>query len=349
MLIDLSGVTHHQEGHATPGFTLFSPIQSNRAYLIDKQGEVAHEWVVQGKCTNWCELLPNGNLWMNGAGATPAPIPFGAGLMREYDWHGNVVWEHEDPMQHHDCRRLPNGGAVYAAWEEIPADVARGIPGGIPGSEANGKVFGEVIREVDESGNVVWEWRNSELDFEEFPFHANGLRKNYGHCNTVCPLPDGNYLLSMKVLNLLLIVERATGNVVWTFQSDGLGGQHDVQITPQGTILVFANNTYSPDLAHSQVWEIDIETKEIIWRFTEKHNPMNFFSTHISGVQRLSSGNTLICEGAKGCLMEVTPDRNVVWQYVSPFWASHPKFVEINWIYRARHYDPGASELKGLV
>ena len=47
---------------------------------------------------------------------------------------------------------------------------------------------------------------------------------------------------------------------------------------------------------------------------------MNFFSTHISGVQRLASGNTLICEGAKGAIFEATPDRDVVWHYVNPNW-----------------------------
>lgn len=153
----------------------------------------------------------------------------------------------------------------------------------------------------------------------------------------------------MKVLNLLLIVERSSGNVIWEIQNDALGGQHDVQMIPEGTILVFANNTYSPDLAHSQVWEFDVETKEIIWRFTEKQSPMNFFSTQISGVQRPSSGNTLICEGAKGCIFETTPDCEVVWEFVSPYWREHPIFGSMNWIFRARRYAFDSPEMKNRV
>ncbi len=76
---------------------------------------------------------------------------------------------------------------------------------------------------------------------------------------------------------------------------------------------------------------------------------MNFFSTHLSGVQRLASGNTLICEGAKGAIFEVTPDRDVVWHYVNPNWQSHPKFTSINWVFRARHYAPDSPEIANLL
>lgn len=342
-----SGLTIIDRDVVTQGLVLFSPVQSELAVLIDREGREVHRWKVGGRCTNACALLPSGNLWMNEAGETPAPIPFGAGRMVEYAPDGAIVWAHDDQMQHHDARRLPSGRTVYLAWERLPDEQASTLKGGVPGSEANGAIYGEVIREVEPDGTTVWEWRLA--DHALWPFHRNAVRRNYGHANTIDPLPNGDYLLSLKVLNLLLIVSRKTGEIVWSFQNDGLGGQHDVQMTASGTILVFANGTYSPDLAHSQVWEIDRESKEIIWRFTEKQNPMNFFSTHISGVQRLASGNTLICEGAKGCLMEVTPDRDVIWQYVNPHWQAHPKFTNINWIFRARHYAPDSPEVAPYI
>ena len=46
-----------------------------------------------------------------------------------------------------------------------------------------------------------------------------------------------------------------------------------------------------------------------------------FFSTNISGAQRLPNGNTLITEGAPGRLLEVTNDRRVVWEYIYPVFA----------------------------
>jgi len=38
----------------------------------------------------------------------------------------------------------------------------------------------------------------------------------------------------------------------------------------------------------------------------------------LSGAQRLPSGNTLICSGSNGTLMEVTPEKAVVWKYINP-------------------------------
>ncbi|MDE0210355.1 MAG: hypothetical protein OXJ64_10780 [Boseongicola sp.] len=113
MQIDHSGVTVHDPGRSTRGYVLFAPVQSSQALLVDYDGNVRHRWAVHGKCTNWCYLLPNGNLFMNEAGSTPAPIPFGAGMMREYSPDGRIAWEHEDTMQHHDARRLEDGRTVY--------------------------------------------------------------------------------------------------------------------------------------------------------------------------------------------------------------------------------------------
>lgn len=44
----------------------------------------------------------------------------------------------------------------------------------------------------------------------------------------------------------------------------------------------------------------------------------NFYSAEISGCQRLPNGNTLICEGIKGNLFEVTPAGQKVWNYICP-------------------------------
>ena len=45
----------------------------------------------------------------------------------------------------------------------------------------------------------------------------------------------------------------------------------------------------------------------------------DFFSPNISGAQRLPNGNTLICEGNSGHLFEVTPEGEMVWEYVTAY------------------------------
>ena len=54
-----------------------------------------------------------------------------------------------------------------------------------------------------------------------------------------------------------------------------------------------------------------------VW--TYQSNPAtDFYSAEISGCQRLPNGNTLICEGVKGNLFEVTSAGSCVWQYLCP-------------------------------
>jgi outer membrane protein assembly factor BamB len=349
MLIQNTGVTFHDKSRSTPGHVLLKPSEGHDVYLIDYDGKTIHSWKAGGGITNWCYLLPNGNLFVNERCENPRGVPLTvSGLMREYDLQGNIVWEHLDPYQHHDARRL-NGGVVYLAYTEMKLEDQRRVAGGIPGTEPPGGMAGEVIREVDERGNIVWEWDFAEVGFDRFPLHSNANRWSNGHTNTIQILRDGNYLISSKVRNLVLIVERRTRAVVWHYQNDELGGQHDAQMLDNGNVLLFANGAYAADLHHSQVWEINLATNEIVWRYIAKNNPMSFFSPHIGGCQRLPSGNTLICEGAKGCIFEVTPDGDVVWEYVCPYFNFHPRFGNINWLFRARHYLPDAPELQRWV
>ena len=53
------------------------------------------------------------------------------------------------------------------------------------------------------------------------------------------------------------------------------------------------------------------------WTYTAA-NPSDFYSSNISGAERLPNGNTLICEGSSGHLFEVDYEGNTVWDYVNP-------------------------------
>ncbi len=53
------------------------------------------------------------------------------------------------------------------------------------------------------------------------------------------------------------------------------------------------------------------------WQY-KAANPTDFYSQNISGAQRLSNGNTLICEGTSGNFFEVDAAGSIVWKYVNP-------------------------------
>jgi hypothetical protein len=60
----------------------------------------------------------------------------------------------------------------------------------------------------------------------------------------------------------------------------------------------------------------------------------------VSGAERLAGGNTFITEGATGRLFEITPEGEVVWEYVSPF-VQPSKFGPTPAIFRAHRYALG--------
>lgn len=212
-----------------------------------------------------------------------------SGRMSEYAPDGTLIWRHEDPYQHHDARKLPDG-AIYAAFTELSDDEKAAIPGGIPGSHSDGGPYGEFIRRVNDAGEVTWEWSFLDLGLETYPLHRNANRWSYGHTNTVFPLEDGRYLISSKNLNLLFILDPETDAVTWEYQNDEMSGQHDAQMLGNGNMLVFANGAYSSDLHHSKILEIDPRKNEVVWRYVARDDFTSFFSPHMGGVQRLPSG-----------------------------------------------------------
>ena len=102
-------------------------------------------------------------------------------------------------------------------------------------------------------------------------------------------------------------------------------------------MLIFDNGTHRTDhpATFSRVVEVDPSTSKIVWEYTDQ-SLFCFFSPYISGAQRLANGNTLICEGVHGRLFEVTSDKQVVWEYINPFFCTEPGRPGVNnWVFRA--------------
>ena len=88
---------------------------------------------------------------------------------------------------------------------------------------------------------------------------------------------------------------------------------------------------------------------DIEWRYSARDNMTSFFSPHMGGAQRLPGGNALICEGNKGCVFEVTPDGDIVREFVSPHFVQSEQFGRHNWLFRARWYAPDSPEIRAVL
>jgi len=112
--------------------------------------------------------------------------------------------------------------------------------------------------------------------------------------------------------------------------------QHDAYWIEEGVdagkIMVFNNGRNRPEGEYSSVLVVDVpdfdgttypinegvafEPSSFEWRYPEVLES-EFYAQNISGANRLPNGNTLICEGPEGRIFEVTPDEEIVWEYIN--------------------------------
>ncbi|MBN2417757.1 MAG: aryl-sulfate sulfotransferase, partial [Deltaproteobacteria bacterium] len=178
-----SQLIQYNASKAYEGYTLFSPMFSDKTYLIDMLGNVVHVWEHKDDPPGLHYiLLENGNILGNtrekpapkskpgAAKQKPDPNPnpnkglnFGGGTkgLREIDWDGNVVWEWipgpEEGSLHHDFVRLPNGNTMTNAWEHVSKEEA--IAGGRdPKQTTDRGLAPDMIYEINPAGKVVWKW-----------------------------------------------------------------------------------------------------------------------------------------------------------------------------------------------
>ena len=339
------GLIAHDSERAFQGYTLFTPqFRGGPPLLIDMEGKVVHQWRTPLPA-HYAYLLPNGNLLA--LCRTPGSAMrirvwqlVGAGAVMEIDWSGKVLWEVRDPDHHHDARLIRNGNVLMLCIEEVPPDLAAKVRGGLPGSEHGGVMYSDKVVEMTKEGAVVWEWHAwQHLDPEVDRITLQDWREEWTHANAAEELPEGDILVSFRNISTIAIIERRTGKIRWRLGPEVLAQQHHPTLLPNGNILVFDNGTHRVNnpFTFSRVLEIDPATKRIVWSYQDQ--PIfNFYSPYESSAQRLPNGNTFICEGVFGRLFEVTPEGQVVWEYINPYFGEVALLGENNWLYRAFRY-----------
>lgn len=369
-----TGVTIYDKAKAWNGYTLLSGADK-QTYLVDMNGQAVHRWPYPG----FPSLLVDPALNGGRKGHVIVQLEerkdldkrsFGNGVnnhaIAELDWGAKVVWRWAgeasagNAYQHHDLQRLANGNTLVLANQ-----LHR-----IAGFKLE-QTIDDALYEVTPDGQVAWRWLASE-HLDEFGFTPEQLRlvrdtplADYLHMNNAQTLgpnkwfdagdtrfaPD-NILIDSRQANFLVILDKATGKVVWRLGPnyaeagprnpfakgpelpravDQLSGQHDAKLIAKGlpgagNILLFDNQGGAgyPAVAYpivtgaSRVLEIDPSTAQIVWEYRAG---TSLFSAFTSSVRRLPNGNTLIAEGQTGRVFQVTPEGQIVWEYVSPYFS----------------------------
>ena len=345
------GLIHRSESEAFNGVTLFTTNSGDHANLINLDGEIVHRWY-HSDGIFYAYLLDNGNLLCRTRPDSDHDLVKGIGGsssgLVELDWESNVVWSYKNPMLHHDYERLKNGNTLVLVFDLLDEDTSRNIKGGYYSDEIGQKVLGDVVKEIDEDGSVVNQWRMSDiLNFEEDIICPLESRKEWTHCNSLNITSTGDFLLSFRNTNTVGIVEKNSGDFLWKWGPGEIWHQHHPTFLANGNVLIFDNGSHSRSVDRSRVIEVNPNNNEICWEYTEQP-AMAFYSYHISSAERQANGNTLICEGAFGRIFEVNPDKEVVWEYVNPFFLLNERRNEVsNMVFRAHKYPLDHPAIKG--
>jgi len=354
--MSIKGLTYYNSEKACAGVTLFSPVDGTGIWLIDMLGRVISYWEMGYKPGCYGELLPGGRLLYGGKveDGPLADLEGAGGVLLEVDWEGKVLWEYKDPYLHHAFYRMRNGNTLVLKWVNVPSEIAAKVEGGIPGSEREGVMWGDAIQEISPDGKVVWEWIGHEhLDPSPDAICPICPRSTWTHINSVVELPDGNVLANFMKTNTIAIIDKKTGNIKWRWGADELGHPHCLSILDNGNILLFDNGLHASGVfvGFSRVLEVDPDTGKTVWLYGSWGDVQTFYSPIISSCQRLPNGNTLICEGTRGRLFEVTGDGELVWEYINGLPPHETSPIESKHcpVYAAYRYEIGYSGLKRPV
>jgi hypothetical protein len=161
----------------------------------------------------------------------------------------------------------------------------------------------------------------------QFP-RTPGCGRSVTHQNDVEPLPErmaeeyplfeaGDLVLSLHHIDLVLVFDPESKEVKW-HSTVPFTRQHDPDFIGGGWIGIFDNNTDGRGgemLGGSRVVGVQPHTDSVRVLFSGKH--LDRFYTNVRGKwQLLGNGNMLLTEAEAGRAVEVSPEGELVWEWI---------------------------------
>jgi hypothetical protein len=281
----VGGVSTHDSDLAYDGLNLWTDGQSPSAVLADMQGAI-YDGVALVKINAESELVwsydrsPHHDLEVTEDGLIY--VLAREAEMRAREDLSRPGWPlgAQQPILHDFVVILDQDGAELRRISLL--DAIRASP------------YSDLLWRMDPSGDLM---------------HTNTLELLDGSLEDRVPsFKSGNVLVSIRETNTIAVLDIASETIVWAMSGPWIA-QHQPTVLRNGNILVFDNLGAK---GRSRVLEFDPLTQEIVWSLD------GFFSATIGSTQRLPNGNTLITESSAGRAIEVTPSRQVVWEFTTP-------------------------------
>ncbi|HEV7330511.1 MAG TPA: aryl-sulfate sulfotransferase [Flavisolibacter sp.] len=178
------GLTKTSDGLA-PGYLLYAVANSPYVYLVNRQGEVVHEW--KGNYGVMGAYLQNDGSLVQNAYDPDFPVFAGGGetgRLQKIAWDSKILWDfeyaNEKEHAHHDFTVMPNGNILAIAWEAKTAAEALAAgrnPKLIPRAGVWPDKIVEIKPDGERGGKVVWEWHFWDHLVQDY----DARKKNYGN------------------------------------------------------------------------------------------------------------------------------------------------------------------------
>jgi hypothetical protein len=320
-----SGITVHDPDRAWNGLNLYTSGDFPGAVLMDMEGNELHRWeyrFIDAWRANPTEQLPENTkgagfwrrayLYENG---DILGIYDGMGLVK-LDSDSNLIWSYLEGA-HHDLE-VAADGRIYVLVREAHI---------VPEVNPHQPILEDFVVVLDPEGrelsrtSVIAALQNSE--YPEI-LADMGRSGDILHTNTVELLDGrladrvegfeaGNVMICPRQLEAVLVMDLEEESVVWATTAPWVM-PHQPTVLENGDVLIFDNRGHG---GASRIIQFDPVTRDITWLYAPD-DPWRFYSKECGSNQRLPNGNTLITESDRGRAFEVTPEKEIVWEYVNP-------------------------------
>ncbi|MFQ5510227.1 MAG: arylsulfotransferase family protein [Candidatus Krumholzibacteriia bacterium] len=316
-------ITRHDTTRAYEGVNLYTSGHAPEAFLMDMDGTVLHRWrmniddvwpevphTIHSTFWRRVHAYPNGDL---------LAIWEGIGIVK-LDRFSRLLWAYRGGCHHEAFVTAEGDIYVLARRARIISRINPVRP-----------VLEDVVLILDAQGTRVAEYSLLEsMENSAYRhlmrgmrrrgdlFHTNSLYVFDGSMSDLSPhFKKGNVLVSFLKLDTIAIADLQSKQVVWA-KSGGLTRmwrrQHDPVLLDNGHFLLFDNLGRG---GTSKVIEFDPNGMKTVWEFAGADGD-TLYSMTCGTTDRLPNGNTLITESDNGRALEVTPGREVVWEFYNP-------------------------------
>ncbi|KAI0474971.1 ASST-domain-containing protein [Xylariaceae sp. FL0804] len=276
---------------------------------------------------------------------------FAGEVVRVYDERYEQIFEVRPqgrllgaPPDSHEAYLTPDGHVAMIVLGVEPAPkrnrTAAGDGGGDEGEGEDGDGDGDEViincyaQEVDPVTNeVLFEFSLKDHFTAEDSYWPRDRGSDIFHMNSIEKTPDGDFLISVRHLHAILLVDGRTGDLKWTLggrrsdfravtrdgRSPHFAWQHDARFTDyprrltlfdnHGLTTGFCTSSSSPSSSCARALELELDLDARTYAVADEwRHPQGLASGSRGGVQRTPGGHTLVAWGQNPAYTEHAPD-----------------------------------------